>query len=528
MKNILIVDDEPLVRLALRAMSDLEDYGFIIKAEAENGSQALEILKTESIDIVISDINMPVMNGLELIREIKNQNLCDKIIVLSVYNEYSYLRAAFKLGVSDYVLKNDMDFKHIISLLQRMFDDAEPEKIENVIPSIEAADKEKLIIRLLKKESVSRTELDNCKINLLSNNMLMISIIVEDFSSVEKNYKGKGLDTFVYSVKNSLSQVMSRVHFKEIVAVSPESYIILLSFPNVSLGNVRECILQIITEMRYVMKTYLNLDISVIVSEMANSYDKLNKLFLDCSQASNLRLIYKKGRTIFPEDMEVISIESSNFNYHKKRLSEQLSLFKFDDALNSLDLLLKEISLYSSNKTIDNLIPLYLQIIIVLIQFIHEQQEDITDIFGINVDFKSVLSRFTKHDEVTIWFNNMMQWMINHFASKKNISHDLEDDEIHKALKFIKENYKEQLTLRMISEYVGLSETYFSKLFTKKVGTSFIDYLTHIRIENAKKLLGSTKLKIYEVSERVGFLNVEHFSRVFKKTTGQSPNSYHG
>lgn len=526
MKNILIVDDEPLVRLALKTMSGWEDYGFIIKAEAENGRQALEILKTEDIDIVISDINMPVMNGLELIREIKNQKLCDKIIVLSVYNEYSYLRAAFKLGVSDYVLKNDMDFEHIIALLQRLFDSEEVEKIDHVLPSNDVVDKEKLLIGIMKKESIDRAEFDKHQINLLSNNILMISVIVEDFAAVEKKYKGRGLDTFAYSVKNSLSQVLGKAQYKEIVAVSPENFIILLSFTNFSLGEVRKNVLQIIAEFRHVLKTYLNLDVSVVVSEMANSYDKVPKLFLDCSEASNLRFIYKKGRTIFPEDRELISIGGSSIDLNKKRLSEQLSLFKFEDALVSLNILLKDISTYSKNKTIDNLIPLYLKIIIVLVQFINEQQKEITDIFGVNVDFQSVLSRFSNHDEVSIWFNNMMQWLINYFLSKENTSHDQQDDEIQKALKFIQKNYKEQLTLGMVSEYVGLSETYFSKLFTKRMGKSFIDYLTGLRIEKAKKLLESTNLKIYEISEKVGFLSVEHFSRVFKKATGQSPNSY--
>lgn len=529
MRNILVVDDEPLVRLALKSISRWEEYGYTIKGEAENGKEALEILKVEEIDIIICDINMPIMNGLELIQEIKSQNLCDKIIVLSAYNEYNYLRAAFRLGVSDYILKNDMDFNHIVQILNGIFtNETDSKAVRDIIPSKELHEKEYLIACLIKNELDNINENQLNLLNLKSNNIILLNIIIEDFVSIEKKYRGRGLDAFAYSVKNCLNQVLSKISYKEIVSLSPENYVILISFQSLSLGEIRENLIQLISEIRYAMKTYINLYVSVVVSDIANKFSTIHKLFLECQEASYLRFIYEKDRTIFPEDRAIISMEGGNINYHKEKLSEQLNSMKFQDAMITLNVLLSEATLYLEKKTIEGIMPLYLQIIIVIIDFTYKQQESIASIFGIDVDFKEVLSRFKTHEEVTIWFNNMMQWLINYFVSKNNINNNMDiiEDKIQSVCSFIQENFKEELTLKIVSDYVGLSETYFSKIFTKKVGKSFIAYLTHVRVEKAKALLKSSGLKIHEISEKVGFINVEHFSRVFKKVTGYSPNSF--
>ena len=112
MYKVMIADDEPLVRLAIKSLVDWEEHGFNLEIEASNGRQALKLLEDNpDMDIIITDINMPVMDGLELISKVIEKRFDTEIIVLSAYNDYAWIREAFKLGVNDYILKTAMERK---------------------------------------------------------------------------------------------------------------------------------------------------------------------------------------------------------------------------------------------------------------------------------------------------------------------------------------------------------------------------------------------------------------------------------
>lgn len=119
MYKVMIADDEPLVRLAIKSLVDWEEHGFNLEIEASNGRQALKLLEDNpDMDIIITDINMPVMDGLELISKVIEKRFDTEIIVLSAYNDYAWIREAFKLGVNDYILKTAMEPQNLLDILQ--------------------------------------------------------------------------------------------------------------------------------------------------------------------------------------------------------------------------------------------------------------------------------------------------------------------------------------------------------------------------------------------------------------------------
>lgn len=140
MYHVLIVDDEPIVSVAIKSLIPWEDYHISMAYEAHNGRQALNLLENHpEIDIVITDISMPVMDGLELIKAMKERQLSPAIIVLSAYEDYRLVRNAFKLGVRDYILKTEMDGDSLLPLLKNVTEKLRREMPHSAAPNPSAA-----------------------------------------------------------------------------------------------------------------------------------------------------------------------------------------------------------------------------------------------------------------------------------------------------------------------------------------------------------------------------------------------------
>ena len=174
---------------------------------------------------------------------------------------------------------------------------------------------------------------------------------------------------------------------------------------------------------------------------------------------------------------------------------------------------------------IEETYPYYMEILFLIINFLNELGEESNEVFERETDFYTTISRFETVFEINNWIKNLVGAMLHYLQEKASIR-------LHRAVvracQFVKDNYQEEITLPMIGEFVGLSESHFSRLFAKEMGENFIDYLTKIRITKAKELFVTTNLKVYEIAEKVGYTSAEHFSRIFKRYTGESPSNYKG
>lgn len=170
---------------------------------------------------------------------------------------------------------------------------------------------------------------------------------------------------------------------------------------------------------------------------------------------------------------------------------------------------------------VDQISGYYMELLFIIIHFLHEINEESINIFEHNTDFLSIIRKFDTKAEIDQWITNLVSNLLDYLIANKQSSQT-----IQKAKEYIRENYMKKISLAEVSEYLGLSEGYFSALFSQENEENFIQYLTQYRIEQAKKMLTKTNLKIYEICEAIGYENVEHFSRVFKKNVGLSPLQY--
>lgn len=163
--------------------------------------------------------------------------------------------------------------------------------------------------------------------------------------------------------------------------------------------------------------------------------------------------------------------------------------------------------------------------LIALIAFkFREYDDDFFQLFPENINYYDKIDRLTTVAELERWLKNYLTWLKEYLKLQMD---GIQTDLILRAKLFMADNFSNpELSLKSVADYVGLNEKYFTTKFSQKTGSTFRDYLTKLRVEKAKDLLKTTDLKVYEICERIGYNNVEHFNRMFKRLTGSSPGSY--
>lgn len=551
MYKVLLVEDEPIVRLALKSLVQWEKYDFDMELEASNGKKALDIINSNmDVDIIIADINMPVMNGLEFIGEVNKMNIDPTIIVLSAYDDYKLVREAFKLGIYDYILKTEMEPDKILKLLLKVVHEKKHLKEKTYSNVYTANHKKDFLKNLLYGEKILQveTQVQAHGLRFEQQNLSVSFLLIDNFKKIKERYEDDTLKSLMNSVTYSIYQVLSEMNKGEVIGLSPEEYVLILSVNNFSQSFIRHKIDEILQIIRHSLCNYLNIEITVGVSGILNGYNNLPRLYKQAERNARLRYVLGKGKNIYPEDAaylrsfygkntiekdkELVS-KTSNVSSceldklhsligREKGLLEALDLLDKHKCCDELEKIVQLIETFKAER-IEEVYTYYLEVVFIIVHYIIDSDEDYKNIFQNNIDFYEIISGFETKDEIDNWIRELLDKLLKYLIDGKSETSSLL---IRKAKQFIKENHMKRISLEMVSEYVGVSEGYLCKTFNKEEGETFMSYVTRVRIEKAKELLRNTNKKIYEICNDIGYVNVEHFSRTFKKITGLSPKQY--
>lgn len=415
MYKALIVDDEPIVGIMLKSLIDWEEFGIGDVYEAGNGKQALALMeKQPDIDIVLTDISMPVMDGLQLMEAIKRRGWSPVMVVLSAYEDYKLVRSAFKFGVIDYILKTDIDAPKVRELMANVVGRLKEKGDRANSREDRAAAKEGILKKLLLAPWEESFAPEVAHLNLSGGCFLACCLLIDDYPDVQARYDGQEIKAFAQSVFSAIMQVLEKAGAGETLSLAPDKYALALSLDSTDDAQIRAKTGQLLQTIKTNLSLYMNIGVTIGVSSAGLSAKELHPLYVQAEQHAGLRSILGNQQIIFPQDAARLDKPGGHMGYAMQR-----------------------------------------------------------------------------------------------------------------AVAFIQENYKdENMSVWMVSHYLGLSENHFSTQFRKEIGKNFLHYLTELRMEEAKRLMQTTNLKIYEICECVGYSNVEHFSRLFKKVTGQSPNTF--
>lgn len=530
--NILIVDDEQLIRQGLRAR--IEYLGIDVDEifEAENGLMALRLQEEHPIDVVITDIRMPDMDGLELIQEMQKKNNQIKFVVLSGYAEFSYAETAIRLGVKAYLLKpvsNDD--------LKAAFDKAykEMEQTASVRQEVQMKkrmDREKQVYQQEKalnalfssQEAGAVTREQLCKLCGYDEKMwaggaesvLYLAILHINKESFEHQR--------FRPVDHELVRFMIRNIFEEIQAPCEKLLVNSLSDTRQMYGifigddkkKLRMEVERIYLRMRSVLEKKMGIYLTIGVSRCRSQLE--GKETSEARQALKQRIIYGKANIYFYEDIRILG--EQEFPVSQLHLLEQYiehnEIFKVKNLVQEIfseELVKKYGSAY--------LQIMWIRILNLLLHHYERRGRNAAEIEKMLQNY-NLLDRIQSLQEI----RQKIIEMVMECVSTESVADANARSKIQMAIGYIQEHFAENLTVNVLAEHYGMSPNYFSSMFKKEMSRSAVNYITELRINQARELLYHSELSVVDISKKVGYEDSQYFFRVFKKYLGMTPLQY--
>ena len=530
--NVLIVDDEQLIRQGLRAR--IEYLGIDVDEifEADNGLMALGIQDEHPIDLVITDIRMPDMDGLELIQEMQKKNNQIKFVVLSGYAEFSYAETAIRLGVKAYLLKpvsNDD--------LKAAFDKAykEMEQTASVRQEVQMKkrmDREKQVYQQEKalnalfssQEAGAVTREQLCKLCGYDEKMwaggaesvLYLAILHINKESFEHQR--------FRPVDHELVRFMIRNIFEEIQAPCEKLLVNSLSDTRQMYGifigddkkKLRMEVERIYLRMRSVLEKKMGIYLTIGVSRCRSQLE--GKETSEARQALKQRIIYGKANIYFYEDIRILG--EQEFPVSQLHLLEQYiehnEIFKVKNLVQEIfseELVKKYGSAY--------LRIMWIRILNLLLHHYERRGRNAAEIEKMLQNY-NLLDRIQSLQEI----RQKIIEMVMECVSTESVADANARSKIQMAIGYIQEHFAENLTVNVLAEHYGMSPNYFSSMFKKEMSRSAVNYITELRINQARELLYHSELSVVDISKKVGYEDSQYFFRVFKKYLGMTPLQY--
>lgn len=510
MYHVVIVDDEMIIRTTLHSMIDWQKHNFMIVFDAINGKDALKFLKQNHVDVLITDIKMPILDGIELLKQIKELGYATVTIVLSGYNDFNLVREAFKLGAYDYILKSDMNTQTLSNMMDNIYKILSDRKVEHR-QTVQSDTKSEILSKMaIGKLNVIPDFFDEC--------FYLVQFEIDNFLSDLHRFGNDLIPTMVQPMLNFAMQ-LPRVASKCVLScISPSRYILYYNFKQSELETQQYKIMSICKQIINVWKNFMNISVSAGISNIGYRYSDFLKCVEECENILTLKYIKGRNKIYISNDFDIYKAISTKSKYSElicylQKSDESQSVKVYDNVFSQL------YGLDFENAKIECIYIIY-QIAIML----KDINDDIYFVFQEDINYFEKLNRLDSMRSLEIWMTNYFRFVkdyIEHNYDRKQV------DIIERAKRFICDNYfNPEISLGMVADFVGLNEKYFSSRFTKEVGNTFSNYLTELRIQKAKELLDKTDLKMYEISSKVGYNNVEHFIRVFKKVCDISPGAY--
>lgn len=526
MYKILIADDEGIVIDALRFILEKEFGKECVVEHAKTGRAVIEIAETFRPDIAIMDIQMPGINGIDAMKEIRANNKDVVLIVMSAYDKFDYAQEAIKLGVLDYVTK-PMEKKRILAVVRNAMDiiDKErkkrsndliiKEKLETVVPMLESG----LIYSIFLQDKFSE-DADNYKtiLGIEENYGYMFTVICGDYDEDEKMTNAVGSSVKLQKNYEEIRMVI-KDYFKCIVGnVMSNKITVLVPYSNPEMEySQRNELITLIRDLARKLQVKLGGNFRIGVggvkafSELSESYDEaLNALVNSNARVSHaddldLRCDYEED---YPVETEKLLFELVEKGDYAGASNAANSFFEwmnanFSDSLSDIRLKTLEFVLFAER--------------------LYYVKGGRTYEFKSRTDYLQKLMDASTAEEIRRWFLEKITESAQRVGSVKA---DKNESVVEKACDFIDKNYMKDISLDDISKYCNISSYYFSKLFKQEKGENYVEYLNRVRIENAKNMLSQGDSSIKEVCYSVGFSDPNYFSRAFKKYEGVTPTEF--
>lgn len=538
MYKVIIVDDESVVREGLRKTIAWNEHGFELVGDYENGREAWEAIERDKPDLIISDISMPFMDGLELARLVSASYPYMKVIILTGYDQFEYAQQAIRLKVRDFVLK-PITAREVRELLDKVRGemDEETRRLEDLSRLRSQLHQSLPLLKERFLERMTTLGLGTAEIAerfayfglpSIEPPYLVMAADIDDFGEREELVDdGHDAEFLRFAVFNIFEETLSSRPGTLLFRAQEEKLMAIVGGA-VDENELYDLAAGMAEEARHHVEKYLKFTVTIGIGRACSSLERLPDSCRSALAALDYRFLHGKNRVLTIMDMEgapPASSASSAFQRDwDRKLTAAVKTGAGEEAQRLIDRLVAE--LRAARLPIEACLLHLQKIVLALLNAIQELgfEEGTADA---DRDWQAWLAevyRFKTLGEIEGWLKRIVGTLIAGIADNRTHYTRMQ---IAKATAYIEEHYaEEKLSLQDLCRHVLMSTSYFSLVFKQMTGETFIEYLTRIRIERAKALLLTTSLKFYEIAAQVGYADPNYFSILFKKHTGMTPRDF--
>lgn len=533
--KVFLVEDEMVIRRGIKNSIDWEKEGYIFCGEASDGELAYPMIIKEKPDILITDIRMPFMDGLELCKLVKKELPNIKILILSGYDEFDYAKEAIRLGVTEYLLKPISSGKLL-------------EALNGVSESIRREKEDKDLVRKYMEEMRENTEHEKQKFfeQMIAGNLSMAdaletgkkyemslsagmyNLLLFRFTLGEENRKsGELLGEAEYAIEKLTERLEYVFEFQRGV----EGWAFLLMADNEE--QMSERVKELSKDLEEIMKNYSTIAYFGGIGQPVARLRELEESFREAERALAARFTMELNRIISVDDIRMAQnvdtlddIEITSFGEIEKTRT-MLEKFLNNGAEDEID---EFVDVYINELPEENLKSVLMRQYIIMDAYIVMMSfcEKIEGIEGEmqaqSEELKNSMKTIQTLEEIKNYIRMLLKKII---GVRDTISGRRYSDIIEIAKDQIRKTYmSDEISLNTIAAEVGMSPSYFSSIFSKEMGKTFVEYLTEIRMDRAKELLMCSSMKTSEIGYEVGYKDPHYFSYIFKKTQNCTPKEF--
>lgn len=529
MLSVLIADDEKKVGLLIKRLIEWERLGLSFLDIVQDGQSAYKIIREKKPDIVITDIRMPELSGLELVKKVTEEGLPVHFIIISGYRYFEYAQKALKYGVKDYLLK-PIDETELNRILKKICDEA-AEK-QNLDEKVETLEKNLISSRhILHRELMDRV-FDQ------DDNIGEDSVSKEYAKSVEIGlYLAAGfkVDRDVTAMRNAGQEqlIMQKLSEKaseslqenvidSVISIKNEMWMmVLLNYREECSGHIRELLKEMFAWMKRYISGFEKYEITMGLSPETAEYSQINLILEMAREAVEGRILTDSGvwlEEYFPSRNRKVKA-ADIISDHEEQFRKSISVFQgdaFREAISSCfedadSLRIMACEYYELGRS---LAAEYGKLIKEM--FREEKDEQI-------LAWQETVGHCRTVSILTKYIGTVLAEDLELLGKRQRES---ERKPVLDAIAYVKQNYGRKILLEDVAAMSGFNANYFSEIFKKETGKNFTAFLLEVRIEASKELLSNTSKTVYEIASDVGYKDVKFFSQQFTKVVGIKPKEY--
>ncbi len=533
MYKVLIIDDESIIRKGIKNIINWKQLDCEVCADASDGIEGIELIKKYLPEVIITDIRMPGLDGLNMIKQVRGIVPNSKIIILTGYRDFDYVQEAIKCGAFDFLLKPSK-IEELTAVLSRAVNEINDQKIrhmeidrfkllfEQSIPVL----REKLLYDIIYGLNTNEAEIVD-KMKLFNINIRNFVLVVMENDYDEKSTSSQyDKHLYQFGIVNSFEEIFAERYEVMSIMLNSSRVGFIIQKPDRSALDIVE-VSEKCGYLQEVINNGFGFTVTVAVSSAGESPMELPEKLKECLGSLEYKSYMGNNSIIQYSDLNSFFRyeDYSTLDKYQKQLLE--SIKSGNEGL--VRVTTQNISRYvTTNKininymknfyytTLSSINNIRISVSAIEVDKKHEEGKDIAS-----------LLKLIEKSESAEELNSLLEEVAIKIAEKVNNYNNKSIKLIlRKAIDYIQDHYNEQVTLNEVAENIYVSTFYISRMFKKELGKSFVDYLNDVRIEKSKELLKDVRYKTYEVAEIVGISDPHYFSKLFKKYSGMTPSEY--